>query len=123
MEGEQKIIEILSSLTEKVDLLSTLNEKFDSMTEKVVLLSGKVDTILEVGATQDQIHAIEIRLDGIEKSLENTATKTELNEFKDEVLTTLDQQGVILQRLDQEHLFTLERIKRIERDVEVLKSK
>ena len=40
---------------------------------------------------------------------------------RDEMLTEFDRQGVILQRLDQERLFTLERIKRIEADVEHMK--
>ena len=40
---------------------------------------------------------------------------------REEILTEFDRQGVILQRLDQERLFTLERIKRIETDVEQMK--
>ncbi|PJA46432.1 hypothetical protein CO174_00255 [Candidatus Uhrbacteria bacterium CG_4_9_14_3_um_filter_50_9] len=40
---------------------------------------------------------------------------------REEVMSSLDAQGVILQRLDQERLFTLERIKRIEADVDQMK--
>ncbi|NQV90570.1 hypothetical protein HQ487_04165 [Candidatus Uhrbacteria bacterium] len=40
---------------------------------------------------------------------------------KDEVLGGFDEQQVVLQRLDQERIFTLERIKRIEADVEHMK--
>ncbi len=40
---------------------------------------------------------------------------------RDEVLTEFDRQGVILQRLDQERIFTLERIKPIEADVAHMK--
>ncbi len=46
------------------------------------------------------------------------ATKADLEPIYD----ALDQQGQILQRLDQERLFTLERIKRIEADVENMKA-
>ena len=48
-------------------------------------------------------------------------TKTELLALESRLNTTLDAQGVILQRLDQERLFTMERIKRIEMDVEHMK--
>lgn len=48
-------------------------------------------------------------------------TKTELFGLENRLNTTLDAQGVILQRLDQERLFTMERIKRIELDVERMK--
>lgn len=47
--------------------------------------------------------------------------KTELLALENRLNTTLDAQGVILQRLDQERLFTMERIKRIELDVEHMK--
>lgn len=40
---------------------------------------------------------------------------------REEMLSGFDQQQVILQRLDQEYLFTLERIKRIEADVANMK--
>lgn len=41
--------------------------------------------------------------------------------FRDDILTVLDGHTVILKRLDQERLFTLERIKRIEHDIELIK--
>ena len=52
---------------------------------------------------------------------EHTATKEELSALEGRLSITLDQQGVILQRLDQERIFTLERIKRIEADVDKMK--
>lgn len=39
----------------------------------------------------------------------------------DQILTILDKHTIILKRLDQERLFTLERIKRLEADVLTLK--
>lgn len=53
----------------------------------------------------------------IEDIRSEMATKADFNELK----TVLDNQGQILQRLDQERIFTLERIKRIEADVEKMK--
>jgi hypothetical protein len=54
------------------------------------------------------------RFDRIEQTM---VTKDEFTAFKDQVLTSLDQMMVILQRLDQERVFTNERIKRIEADL------
>ena len=47
----------------------------------------------------------------------DVATKADLREFR----TVLDNQGQILQRLDQERIFMIERVKRIEADVEHVK--
>ncbi len=47
----------------------------------------------------------------------NMVTKAEFTNFRAQVLTTLDQHTLMLQRLDQERLFTYERIKRIEDDL------
>ena len=49
------------------------------------------------------------------------ATKSELLALESRLNTALDAQGVILQRLDQERLFTMEWIKRIELDVKRMK--
>lgn len=46
---------------------------------------------------------------------------TKLINFKDEILTVLDKQTIILQRLDQERVFTNERIHTLERDVQQIK--
>jgi len=45
-------------------------------------------------------------------------TKSEFNEFKDSFFQGQDQMMAILTRLDQERVFTVERIKRIEKKVE-----
>jgi len=58
------------------------------------------------------------QLDGTVKLL-----KSDFEEFKDDVLTTLDKHSVILQRLDQERTFTLERVKNLEEDVKQIKLK
>jgi hypothetical protein len=63
------------------------------------------------------INAILDVKDDIGQIRNEMATRTDVAEIN----TRLDQQGQILQRLDQERLFTLERIKRIEADVEQMK--
>lgn len=57
----------------------------------------------------------------IDTKMDSLATKKELGIFRAEMLDVLDKQGVILQRLDQERLFTIEWIKRIEADVAKIK--
>lgn len=44
--------------------------------------------------------------------------KDNMEAFKDEVITVLDQQTAILRRLDEERVFTHERINRLEEKVE-----
>ena len=50
--------------------------------------------------------------------LERFATKEELDGYKNENLSRLDEVLVILKRLDQERVFTTEWVKRIESEVE-----
>ena len=66
------------------------------------------DKIIEKLIEMDQ------KIDDIRSDM---ATKIDINELR----TVLNNQGVILQRLDQERIFTLERIKRIEADVDKMK--
>ena len=48
-------------------------------------------------------------------------TKKELQMFRNDMATRFDEVVTILRRLDQERLFTLEWIKRIESDVSLVK--
>ena len=57
----------------------------------------------------------------IDQKLDTFATKLELADFKDQMMTQLDKHSVILDRLDQERVFTIDRVKRIEDDVEKIK--
>ncbi len=61
------------------------------------------------------------KLVDIEAKIERFVTNEKFDKFSDRVMSTLDKQGVILQRLDQERLFTIERVKRIEADVDRIK--
>jgi len=58
----------------------------------------------------------------MDAKLDQMSTKSELLILREEMNLHFDQQEQILQRLDQERLFTLERIKRIEADVEQMKT-
>lgn len=49
---------------------------------------------------------------------EFTKIREEMREYNDRAMTRFDEMMVILQRLDQERVFTLERVKRLESDVE-----
>jgi hypothetical protein len=68
---------------------------------------------LEKLATKADLHLL--RADISEKFM----TKHEFYEFKDEILTGQDKMITILERLDQERVFTNEAVKRLEAQVEV----
>lgn len=63
-----------------------------------------------------RINTLETRLDGRMDRLEERFA-----EYRDEVLIALDKQMVILQRLDQERVFTIEWVKRLEGEIEKIK--
>lgn len=46
---------------------------------------------------------------------------SEIDSFRSEIMTRMDEQVVILQRLDQERIFTTEWVRRIETDVDRVK--
>ena len=56
-------------------------------------------------------------LDEMKDVQEDMATKKDIND----IITTLDKHTVILIKLDQERLFTIERIKRLESEIEKIK--
>lgn len=55
------------------------------------------------------------------EKLSQVATKQQVADLGDRMSTQFDQQSVILQRLDQERVFTLERVKQLETEVENIK--
>ena len=57
----------------------------------------------------------------IKSELKTLASKDDLKTLRNDMIQKLDDQAVILQRLDQERFFTSEHIRRIEADVEMLK--
>ena len=69
---------------------------------------------------EDRVSRLATKID-LEDRVSSLATQESLNRLSGDITQSLDDQLVILQRLDQERLFTIERIKRIEADVEELK--
>ncbi len=57
----------------------------------------------------------EVRLRRIEETM---VTKQEFGEFKNELFTTLDHMTTVLNRLDQERVFTFETIKRMQNQID-----
>lgn len=70
--------------------------------------------------TQDKIIEKLVEMDQKLNSLEDI--KEDLRSFKEETAVNFDHQGAILRRLDQERLFTMEHIKRIEAEVDRIKA-
>lgn len=56
------------------------------------------------------------------EAIKGLVTKEEFVEFKNENFTRLDNMMTILQRFDQERVFTVERIRRLEEDIEKIKT-
>jgi hypothetical protein len=56
------------------------------------------------------------------QDLEKLVTKEEFSDFQNENLTRLDDVLVILRRLDQERVFSTERVNRIEGEVQQLRA-
>lgn len=69
--------------------------------------------------TKADLRGLEIEVKGISQRVDKLEHRYD-KKF-DDILRILDAQTVILQRLDQERIFTLEWIRRIESDVALLK--
>ncbi len=57
------------------------------------------------------------------EAIKGLVTKEEFVEFKNANFTRLDNMIVILNRLDQERVFTVERIRRIEEEIDKIKAR
>jgi len=62
------------------------------------------------------------KLIGLDQKIEHIRIELASKPSRDEMMSSFDAQGVILQRLDQEYAFTSERINRIETDVDRVKT-
>jgi hypothetical protein len=67
--------------------------------------------------TDHKFDQVLLLLDKIESKLGKVVTTKEFNEAAEKIFTILDQQSAILQRLDQERIFTYEWIKGIENNL------
>ena len=59
----------------------------------------------------------------LDEKVDKLAPQEHVDARFNDVMTTLDAQTSMLERLDHERLFTIERVKRIEGDVQQLKTK
>ena len=75
---------------------------------------GKILTKLaEIDQKIDQL----VRRDELTERLDQFVTRSDFDEFKDFVATSFDEQLLILKRLDEEHIFTVHRLDRLEEKV------
>lgn len=81
--------------------LENINKKIDRLELEILTIKEQ----LGMSVTKDEF----------------TSFKDEFTSFKDDTLKGQDQMITILQRLDQERIFGIERIKRIESDVDKIK--
>lgn len=99
-----------------------LKKTVDVLTDKIEVLTEKVENIEENALTRKEFHEtltpIFSRLTTIEETM---VTKKEFAEFKNDTLQGQDEMLVILKRLDQERVFTLDRVQKLEEDVKTIK--
>ena len=103
---------IIEKLGEHEERLVRIEDKQDRFGERQDRFGEKQDRF---EATQEKI--IEKLLDHDEK-LDQMATKTDLQELRHEMLAGQDKMITILERLDQERVFTNQAIERLEHRVE-----
>ena len=79
-------------------------------------------TFMSKYVTEERFNAAMLQIEGRFDSLKNEfVTKQEFHTRMDDLLTKMDGMATILQRLDQERVFTIEWIRRIESDVDRIK--
>ncbi|MBS3908906.1 MAG: hypothetical protein KGZ93_04690 [Actinobacteria bacterium] len=108
-QGQDKIIQ---KLTEHDQQFEAINERFDKVDQRFEAVDQRFDKI------DQRLDGISVKLFEHDQRLDQMVTKDEFYVFRDQVLTGQDEMIAILRRLDQEHVFVIERIKRIEEDVE-----
>ncbi len=123
----------LQELKEIRGMLGVSDKKVDHVIERVDGLTEKMEVVIERldkndkrwdendkrwDEINDMITVTNERIDGLEQKM---ATKDDLSQLRAEMLHGQDEQITILRRLDQERHFTLERVRRLETDVERIK--
>lgn len=84
----------LMNETNIIKSIDTLSKKIEKLTHFSIAMHEKIDTLV---------------------------TKEHVVQLQDRLVTQLDQHTVILQRLDQERVFTLDRVRELEGSVEKIK--
>ena len=95
----------------------TILKKLEGIDEKMRSLAAQKS----LDKIDENIGRVALKVVAIDEKMKGLATQESMNTKFEGVTQVLDDQTVILKRLDQERLFMLERVKRIEADVEKLK--
>ena len=77
---------------------------------------------MEKEKSEKTIDKIALEVTKHTEAFEGLVTKEEFGEFKNENFTKLDNIMTVLQRLDQERVFTVERIRHLEEEVNKIKA-
>jgi hypothetical protein len=89
-----------------------LNKKIDDLDSKV---NKRIDVLDKKIDNLDIKHSL--KFVDLETRIDNCVTKDEFNEFRNETNSNFDKILVILNRLDQERVFTNHRFNRIEKAI------
>jgi len=131
--NEDKIIQKLDQISdnqkrhdekfEKIDeKFEKIDERFDRQDEKFEKIDEKFEKIDERFDRQDEkFDLFAAKMLEHDEKMDQFVTKDEFYNSMSDIKDVLDGHTVILKRLDQERIFTLERIKRIEEEIAQMK--
>ena len=113
-----KVEDILNKRIDKVE--NTLNRRIDEVERTLNERINEVEKTLseKIEENSKRIDKVAIQVVKNSEAINRMVTKEEFSEFKEEVLLGQDRIITILERLDQERIFTAEWIRRVEADVE-----
>lgn len=99
---------IAVEVVKNTEAIKNLDTKVNNLNTKIEILDKRVGKI----AVEVVKHT---------EAIKSLVTKEEFAEFKDESFTRFDKMLTILDRLDQERVFTVERIRHLEEEVDKIK--
>ncbi|MCD6220407.1 hypothetical protein J7K43_08510 [Candidatus Calescamantes bacterium] len=115
------INEVEDTLNRRIDKVeNTLNRRIDEVERTLNERINEVEKTLseKIEENSKRIDKVAIQVVKNSEAINRMVTKEEFSEFKEEVLLGQDRIITILERLDQERIFTAEWIRRVEADVE-----
>jgi len=123
-----ELSERIDANSQKMDKLNTdLSERIDANSQKMdklnTDLSERIDNVND-NLSRGLDNSVNYMLNGglVENLKQVFVTREEFNQRMDKMVTILDSHTKILERLDQERLFTFERVKRLEDEVQKIKA-
>ncbi len=112
---------ILKKLNEHDDRFDQHDRQFDIIASRFDATDKRFDAIDQRFSAHDhQFDMVANRFDAADKRFD--AIEMELHDFKDQMYTTQDQILTIVQRLDEEKVFSAAWVQRIEREVDKIKA-